>query len=80
MKEFTRENLIGSLRACADRRGCEDCIYDSSYLRSDLRCRRTLFYMAAAMLEEDGFVRFATGTNEEDFCSRGKRREDHEHD
>ena len=50
--EYTRENVIKSLRACADG-DCESCLY-FTYKEIDNNCDEALQLAAAAMLEEIG--------------------------
>lgn len=55
--EFTRKNIIKSLRACAEGNNCTVCVYyDNMYKmeENDIDCEEELMRAAAAMLEEIG--------------------------
>lgn len=55
--EYTRENIVKSLRACAEGCNCTVCVYyDDKYKMEEngIDCEEELMRAAAAMLEEIG--------------------------
>lgn len=51
---------------------CKDCKRSGMY---DFGCGDRV-HLACLEIEEDGFVTMATAVNDDDFCSRGERKEE----
>ena len=84
IEEYAAENVIAAYDDCigyvesapaadmVEVVRCKDCKRSGMY---DFGCGDRM-HLACLEIEEDGFVIMATAVNDDDFCSRGERREE----